>query len=80
MLSHPGIQSGMVIWLLRNNRDETQPMVGRDVPKQERGRPLSIFGRKRGVGLDTMSECFARRPLETQAGCAPSALRQVRQT
>jgi len=41
---------------------------------------LSIFGRKRGVGLDTMSECFARRPLETQAGCAPSALRQVRQT
>ena len=38
---------------------------------------LYIFGLKRGVGLDTMSEFFARLHLETQAGCSPSALRQV---
>jgi hypothetical protein len=41
---------------------------------------LYIFGRKRGVGLDTMSEFFARLHLETQVGCSPSALRQVMQT
>src|SRR5438132_4984382 len=41
---------------------------------------LYIFGLKRGVGLDTMSEFFARLHLETQAGCSPSALRQVMQT
>ena len=38
---------------------------------------LSIFGLKRGVGLDTMSEFFARLHLETQVGCSPSALRGV---
>jgi DNA-binding MarR family transcriptional regulator len=31
------------------------------------------FGRKRGVGLDTISAWCARLPLETQGGCAPSA-------
>jgi hypothetical protein len=36
-------------------------------------RHLYIFGRKRGVELDTMSVFFARLHLETQAGCAPSA-------
>jgi hypothetical protein len=41
---------------------------------------LYIFGLKRGIGLDTMSEFFARLHLETQAGCSPSALRQVMQT
>jgi hypothetical protein len=38
---------------------------------------LYIFGLKRGVGLDTMSEFFARLHLETQVGCSPSALRGV---
>jgi hypothetical protein len=41
---------------------------------------LYIFGLKRGIGLDTLSEFFARLHLETQAGCSPSALRQVMQT
>src|SRR5215510_14001266 len=41
---------------------------------------LYIFGLKRGVGLDTMSEFCARLHLQTQAGCSPSALRHVMQT
>jgi hypothetical protein len=40
---------------------------------------LYTFGLKRGVGVDTMSEFFARLHLETQVGCSPSALRGVRQ-
>src|SRR5918912_3858330 len=40
---------------------------------------LYIFGLKRGVGLDTMSEFFARLHLETQVGCSASALRGVMQ-
>jgi hypothetical protein len=40
---------------------------------------LSTFGLKRGVGLATMSELFTRLPHPTQVGCAPSALRGVRQ-
>jgi Family of unknown function (DUF6399)/IclR helix-turn-helix domain len=40
---------------------------------------LYFFGCKRGVGLDTMSEFFARLRLETQVGCSPSALRGVMQ-
>jgi hypothetical protein len=40
---------------------------------------LYIFGLKRGVGMDTMSEFFARLHLETQVGCSPSALRGVMQ-
>jgi hypothetical protein len=40
---------------------------------------LSTFGLKRGVGLDTMSEFFSRVHLETQMGCAPSAVRGVMQ-
>jgi hypothetical protein len=40
---------------------------------------LYTFGLKRGVGLDTMSEFFARLHLETQIGCSPSALRGVMQ-
>jgi hypothetical protein len=40
---------------------------------------LYIFGLKRGVGMDTMSEFFARLHLEAQAGCSPSALRSVMQ-
>ena len=38
---------------------------------------LYTFGLKRGVGMDTLSEFFARVRLETQVGCAPSALRGV---
>src|SRR4029434_491206 len=40
---------------------------------------LYTFGLKRGVGLDTMSECFARLHLEMQVGCSRSALRGVMQ-
>jgi Family of unknown function (DUF6399)/IclR helix-turn-helix domain len=40
---------------------------------------LYTFGLKRGVGVDTMSEFFARLHLETQVGCSPSALRSVMQ-
>ena len=41
---------------------------------------LYTCGLKRGVGMDTMSEFFARLHLETQVGCSPSALRGVMQT
>src|SRR5256712_5259898 len=40
---------------------------------------LYVFGFKRGVGIDTMSEFFARLRLETQVGCSPAALRGVMQ-
>ncbi len=40
---------------------------------------LYIFGLKRGVGMDTMSEFFARLHLQTHVGCSPSALRGVMQ-
>ena len=40
---------------------------------------LYTFGLKRGVGVDTLSEFFARLHLETQVGCSPSALRGVMQ-
>src|SRR6266852_7003989 len=40
---------------------------------------LYIFGLKRGVGLDTISEFFTRLCLERQMGCSPSALRGVMQ-
>lgn len=38
---------------------------------------LSTFGLKRGVGVDTISEFFARLCRATQVGCSPSALRGV---
>ncbi len=41
---------------------------------------LSPFGCKRGVGLDTISACFARLRLESQRGCSPTALRGGMQT
>jgi hypothetical protein len=41
---------------------------------------LYCFGLKRGVGMDTMREFFARLRLETQIGCSPSALRSVMHT
>jgi hypothetical protein len=34
---------------------------------------LSPFGLKRGVGIETMREFFARLRLETQVGCSPAA-------
>jgi Family of unknown function (DUF6399)/IclR helix-turn-helix domain len=40
---------------------------------------LYTFGLKRGVGMDTMHEFFARLHLETQVGCSPTALRRVLQ-
>src|SRR6266478_9892738 len=43
------------------------------------GATLYTFGLKRGVGMDTLSEFFARLRLETQMGCSPSALRGVMQ-
>jgi hypothetical protein len=41
------------------------------------GATLDTFGLKRGVGMDTLREFFARRRLETPRGCSPSALRGV---
>jgi hypothetical protein len=38
---------------------------------------LYIFGLKRGVGIETMSEFFAHLRLETHVGCSPAALRGV---
>ena len=40
---------------------------------------LYTFGLKRGVGVETLSEFFARLRLETQVGCSPGALRQLMQ-
>ncbi len=40
---------------------------------------LYTFGLKRGVGVETMSEFFARLRLERHVGCSPSALRGVMQ-
>ena len=40
---------------------------------------LYTFGLKRGVGMDTIHEFFARLHLATQIGCSPSALRHVMQ-
>src|SRR4029453_1856820 len=41
---------------------------------------LYTFGLKRGVGVETISEFFARLRLQTQVGCSPTALRGVMQT
>jgi Family of unknown function (DUF6399)/IclR helix-turn-helix domain len=40
---------------------------------------LFIFGLKRGVGADTISEFFGRLHLEAHVGCSPSALRGLMQ-
>src|ERR1051325_8159281 len=40
-------------------------------------RPLLVFGLKRGVGAETLSEFFGRLHLEAHVGCPPSALRTV---
>lgn len=40
---------------------------------------LYTFGLKRGVGVETLSEFFARLRLDTQVGCSPCALRHVMQ-
>src|SRR5262249_32366843 len=39
------------------------------------GATLLVFGLKRGVGAEPLSEFFSRRRLEGHVGCAPSALR-----
>jgi DNA-binding transcriptional ArsR family regulator len=41
---------------------------------------LFVFGLKRGVGAETLSEFFARLHLEAHGGCSPSALRGVLHT
>ena len=41
---------------------------------------LFIFGLKRGVGAETLSEFFGRLHLEAHVGCSPSALRPVMHT
>src|SRR5215813_7965431 len=41
---------------------------------------LFVFGLKRGVGADTLSEFFGRLHLEAHVGCSPSALRRVMHT
>jgi hypothetical protein len=41
---------------------------------------LFVFGLKRGVGAETLSEFFGRLHLEGRVGCSPSALRGVMQT
>ena len=38
---------------------------------------LCVFGLKRGVGAETLSEFFGRLRLEGHVGCSPSALRSV---
>jgi hypothetical protein len=38
---------------------------------------LFVFGLKRGVGAETLSEFFGRLHLEAHIGCSPSALRSV---
>ena len=40
---------------------------------------LYTFGLKRGVGVETLSEFFARLRLPTQVGCSPGAIRHVMQ-
>jgi hypothetical protein len=41
---------------------------------------LLVFGLKRGVGAETLSEFFTRLRLEGHVGCSPSALRTVMHT
>src|ERR671938_1531138 len=41
---------------------------------------LFVFGLKRGVGVETLSEFFGRLHLEAHVGCSPSALRTVMHT
>lgn len=41
---------------------------------------LFVFGLKRGVGAETLSEFFGRLHLEVHVGCSPSALRSVMHT
>ena len=41
---------------------------------------LLVFGLKRGVGAETLSEFFSRLRLEAHVGCSPSALRHVMHT
>ena len=41
---------------------------------------LFVFGLKRGVGVETLSEFFSRLRLDGHVGCSPSALRTVMHT
>jgi hypothetical protein len=41
---------------------------------------LFVFGLKRGVGAETISEFFGHLHLEAHVGCSPSALRSVMHT
>src|SRR5262249_18792160 len=64
----------------RNNHPESwvwETEEGRQWLRRLVGATLYIFGLKRGVGVDTMSEFFAPLHLEAQAGWSPWALRNV---
>src|ERR687895_813705 len=41
---------------------------------------LFVFGLKRGVGAETLSEFFSRLHLEAPVGCSPNALRTMMHT
>jgi DNA-binding transcriptional ArsR family regulator len=41
---------------------------------------LFVFGLKRGVGAETLSEFFGHLHLEAHVGCSPNALRRVMHT
>src|SRR5881275_2228905 len=57
---------------------ETEP--GRAWLIRLRVATLLVFGLKRGVGAETLSEFFSRLRLEGHVGCSPSALRTVMHT
>src|SRR5215468_3575239 len=57
---------------------ETEP--GRDWLIRLVAATLFVFGLKRGVGAETLSEFFSRLHLEEQVGCSPSALRTMMHT
>jgi hypothetical protein len=44
------------------------------------GATLFVFGLKRGVGAESISEFFGRLHLEAHVGCSPSALRRIMHT
>src|SRR2546430_1383478 len=56
-------------------KEGSPPRIPRPV-----GAPLSTFGLKRGVGVETMREFFVRLRLQPHLGCSPTALRGVMQT
>src|SRR5215813_5712448 len=54
--------------------------IGRNWPIRLVVATLFVFGLKRGVGAETLSEFFGRLHLEAHVGCSPNALRRVMHT